>query len=33
MEIATSFETVCDVEEYFEEENAQTADDLRAMLE
>lgn len=33
MEIATSFETVCDVEEYFEEENAQNADDLRAMLE
>lgn len=33
MEIATSFETVCDVEEYFQEQNAHDADDLRAMLE
>ena len=33
MEIATSFETVCDVEEYFEEQNAYDADGLRAFLQ
>lgn len=33
MEIATSFETVVDVEEYFERQNAQDIEDLRGFFE